>query len=335
MYKVSIVIPIYNAERYLRQCLGSLAFQTLRDIEVICIDDCSEDGSREILEGYAAKESCVRILRLPENLGQGTARNRGLEIAHGEYVYFMDADDELANQDVLFRLVQEIDRDNLDVLFFDAETVIDDGVCNVVVRAEDYIRKNDYSVVSSGQELLSEFLKNREYTVSPCLAIYRRSFLEENNIRFPSDHIFYEDNIFMTRVMLAAKRASHRPWHLYVRKVHAGSTVMSKPTIRHLRGHLACYRDVCELLEHSDWDRLTRKVLNDRRVVYKLNVRRTVDSYPDLLDSTNDELNKDELVLLHAIMKYPISEKIVNGLRCLRNHGIVYTLKRVLFGRQC
>ena len=315
MLKVSIITPVYNAEAYLQQCLDSVLNQTLHDMEFLCVNDGSTDRSGEILLEYQAKDHRIKVLT-QVNSGQGAARNRGLDVAKGEYIYFMDADDELADRDALFKLAQEMKRENLNVLFFDAQTVVDDGIDNTSVCAEDYIRKKNYSTVRCGHELFSEFLKNREYTVSPCLAIYRRAFLEENNIRFPSERIFYEDNIFMTRVLLTAKRVSHRPWQLYIRKVHANSTITSKPTMRHLRGHLACYKDACELLERTDWDNLTLKALNDRHVVYKLNVRRMVDSYPDLLNSTDDELNKDELVLLQSIMKYPISEKFINCFNC-------------------
>ena len=333
MLKASVIIPVYNVEAYLRQCLDSVVNQTLQEIEIICVDDGSTDASAAILNEYAAKDSRIKVLT-QANSGQGAARNRGLSIANGGLVYFMDADDELANTSVLETLLATAKRESLDVLFFDAETVIDEGVSTVAVRVEDYVRHHDYSSVRSGRELFSEFLKNREYTVSPCLAIYRRSFLEENNIRFPSERIFYEDNIFMTRVLLAAKRASHRPWRFYLRKVHAGSTVTSKPTMLHLRGYLACYRDVCETLSREAWDAKTRKALIDRRVVYKLNVRRIADSYPNLVETAKNEMSMEEYEALLKVLIYPLGEKILNGFRCLSEHGFYYTFRRILFGRQ-
>jgi glycosyltransferase involved in cell wall biosynthesis len=332
MPKVSVIIPVYNVEAYLRQCLDSVVNQTLREIEIICVNDGSTDGSAAILEEYAAKDVRIKIFT-QVNSGQGAARNSGLSIAKGEYVYFMDADDELTNASVLETFVVMAQRESLDVLFFDAETVVDEGVQTSAVHASDYIRQHDYSSVKAGRELFSDFLKNKEYTVSPCLAIYRRSFLEENNIRFPSERIFYEDNIFMTRVLLAAKRASHRPWRFYLRKVHAGSTVTSKPTMRHLRGYLACYRDVCETLSREAWDAKTRKALLDRCVVYKLNVRRIADSCPDLVVEAKVEMLKEEYDDLCKVLVYPLWEKILNGFRCLSEHGFRYTLRRILFGR--
>ena len=332
--KVSVIIPVYNVEKYLRACLDSVLSQTLQDVEVVCIDDGSMDESAAILAECEAKDPRVRVYR-QANAGQGAARNRGIELVRGEFVYFMDADDALAAPDALSRLVETMEANRLDVLFFDARTEVDEGVVasESVVRASDYVRKCDYSGVYSGRELFAAFLKNREFCVSPCLMMLRRVFVEENRLRFPEVRIFYEDNIFMTRVLLAAKRASHRPWQLYVRKVHAGSTVTSRPTLRHMRGYLACYRDACGLLSQDGWDRRTRAALVDRRVIYKLHVRRLADAHPELVD----ELKRafvGESVELEAALSYPLGEKVVNAFRCLRDRGLLYTLKRILFGRQ-
>ena len=334
MPKVSVIIPVCNVEAYLRQCIDSVISQTLREIEIICVNDGSTDESVVILNEYLAKDHRIKILT-QENSGQGVARNMGLTVAQSEYVYFMDSDDGLMRTDALELLVNEAKRENLDVLFFDAEICYDEGMENRgIINRGHYIRRCNYSFVYMGCELLVLFLKKREYSESPCLAIYRRKFLKENNICFPSERIFYEDNIFMTHVLLAAKRVSHRPWRFYLRKVHAGSTVTSKPTMRHLRGYLACYTDVCETLAREQWDSQTRRALLDRRVVYKLNVRRIADSCPDLVRVAKETMTKEEYEDLFKVLVYPLGEKILNGFRCLREHGFKYTLKRILFGRQ-
>lgn len=323
---VSVIVPVYNSSPYLGDALGSVLAQTLRDIEVVCVDDGSTDGSEAILAEYAAKDKRLKIVT-QKNRGQGAARNRGLASAHGEYVYFMDADDELAAGDALERLVAVADAERLDVLFFDAETRVDDdlNVSPSVVRAEDYIRHRDYSSVRTGRELFAQFLSNNEYTVSPCLVLLRRSFMEENEIRFPDERIFYEDNIFMTRVLLAAKRTSHRPWRFYMRKVHANSTVTSKPTMRHLRGYLACYRDVCRLLAQGGWDRATRGALCARRRIYKLNIRCLAEKV---------EMDAGMRAEIAPILRYPFCEKIVNAFHCLAERGLWFTIRRIFLGRQ-
>ena len=332
MVRVSVIIPVYNAAQWLGACLDSVLSQSLRDIEVICIDDGSTDSSPSILGTYQLADRRVRVIH-QENAGQGMARNRGLEAATGDYVYFMDADDALAGPDVLERLVAEAGRERLDVLAFDAETAVDEGRIGNAVRAETYIRRHDYSDVCPGREFFSRLLKNREYSASPCLVLLRRSFLAEHALRFPGENIFYEDELFMPQVLLAAKRASHRPWRCYVRNVHAGSTVMSSPTMRHLRGSLACYADSLRLLAMAGWDWRMRWALADRCALHKLRVRRIVDGYPALLAAAGDELSPEESGQLREIRNYPFREKVANGFRCLRDNGFVYTLRRIFLGR--
>lgn len=93
MSKVSVIIPVYNTEKFLRKCLDSVCNQTLQDIEIICINDCSTDGSSEILREYAGKDNRIKLIELFENGGAAKARNIGIDIAHGEYIGFVDSDD--------------------------------------------------------------------------------------------------------------------------------------------------------------------------------------------------------------------------------------------------
>lgn len=306
MPSVSIVIPVYNAAPWLGASLDLALCQTLRDVEVICVDDGSTDSSSAILSEYAAKDPRVRVLRQQENLGQGAARNRGLEAAKGEYIYFMDADDELASADALERLAYEADRERLDALFFDATTMADPGIelSKTAVNPKDYMRTGSYSGVFGGPELFSRFLKENEYCVSPCLVLFRRGFLDACGIRFPEARMFYEDNVFMTRVMLAAERASHRPWRLYIRKVHAGSTVTAPPTPRHFEGYRACYEDVCRMLARKKWDRRTKLSLLERKMVYLRQMHRLEGSVR------------------------PLSERLYGLYICFRCRGLAYMVKR-------
>ena len=332
MPKISVIIPVYNAAPYLRTCLDSVLGQTLREIEVLCVDDGSTDESAAILAGYAARDPRVRVLT-QANAGQGAARNRGIELARGEFVYFMDADDELGERESLSRLAAEMDRERLDVLFFDAETRVDEEaeIRNGCVRAEDYIRAHDYSGVHIGRELFAAFLKNREYTVSPCLMMLRRNFIEMAKLRFPSARLFYEDNIFMPRVMLSAERAGHRPWRLYVRKVHAGSTVTSEPTMRHLRGYLACYQDACDLIARGGWDRGMRGILKGRKTRYALQVvkmaRRLSPSQDELRREMTDAERK---AYAHLGGWNPLLRSMAATWCCFQDRGLVYTAKRLV-----
>lgn len=332
--KVSVIIPVYNAEAYVREALQSVLAQSLGDIEAICIDDGSTDASRAILSEFAGRDARVKVVA-QVNSGLGAARNRGLEEASGEYVHFLDADDALAVPEALERLVREAESENLDALLFDAETRAEEGVApsRSIASAESYVRKRDYSGVRAGREMFADMLAAREYSPSPCLVLLRRAFLENAGIRFASERIYHEDNIFMTHVLLAAARTGHRPWRFYSRRIHAGSIVTSKPTMRHLRGYLACYLDACALLAQYGDDRLARRILRDRIAIYKLHVRRIADAFPALAARAKEEMSATEYAAFRDVLEYPVGEKIANAFRCLRENGPVFTLKRIFFGR--
>lgn len=108
MTRVSVLVAVYNAARYLHECLDSLTSQTLHDIEIICVDDCSTDNSLDILNGYAACDGRIRVVALSENGGQAHARNVGLRLASGEFVCMLDADDRFST-DALERAVSVFD----------------------------------------------------------------------------------------------------------------------------------------------------------------------------------------------------------------------------------
>lgn len=116
--KVSILVAVYNAEKYLHQCLDSIINQSLADIEAICIDDCSTDSSRSILEEYSKKDSRIKTIFLNENVGQAAARNKGLDIAEGEYIAMLDSDDWFA-EDALQLAVDTIEGNDADCAMFD------------------------------------------------------------------------------------------------------------------------------------------------------------------------------------------------------------------------
>ena len=118
MAKVSVLVAVYNAEKTLGRCLDSLLGQTLKDIEIMCVDDCSTDRSLEILGNYAANDSRVRVLHQNENMGQAVARNRGLKESRGEYVCYLDSDD-CMSPDALERAVDVFEENpNTDCVLF-------------------------------------------------------------------------------------------------------------------------------------------------------------------------------------------------------------------------
>ena len=113
---ISVIIPVYNVEKYLRQCLDSVVNQTLKDIEIICVDDGSTDGSLKILKDYAVKDSRIKIIK-QKNKGAATARNKGLENSKGEFLYFIDSDDYL-EFDAFEKIYKKITETNAEICVF-------------------------------------------------------------------------------------------------------------------------------------------------------------------------------------------------------------------------
>lgn len=111
---LSIIIPIYNKSEYLVECIESVRGQSLKDIEIICVDDGSTDGSAEIVAKFAKQDSRIKLIR-QQNLGAGAARNAGIKVAMGEYVVFLDADDYYPSNDTLARIYGAAKANNADI----------------------------------------------------------------------------------------------------------------------------------------------------------------------------------------------------------------------------
>lgn len=125
MRKVSVIMPLYNAEKYMSEAIEGILQQTCKDFELICIDDCSTDRTKEILNGFAEKEERIRILTNKERLGAGPSRNRGLKAASGRYVIFLDGDD-VFHEKLLEITCGAMERHGTDVALFDAVKHVED-----------------------------------------------------------------------------------------------------------------------------------------------------------------------------------------------------------------
>ena len=212
--KISFIIPVYNVEKYLEQCLDSVINQTLKDIEVICIDDGSTDNSLNILKKYQKKDSRI-IVYSQENSGQGKARNVALDAARGEYVLFVDSDDWI-DLDASKELYEFSKKDNLDMLMFNVINYDDET--NQFFETKYY--NNAWFPKDFDRKIFSyDEIKDYAFAMSctPYSKVYKRSFLEENHIRFPLG-AFFEDYPFHCEVLLTSKRTRIFRKHYYFRR---------------------------------------------------------------------------------------------------------------------
>jgi len=224
--KISVIIPVFNSENYLADCLESVMNNTFKDIEMICVNDGSTDHSLNILKEFAEKDSRISIIN-KENGGASMARNAGLEAAVGEYILFIDSDDYI-HERTLEYLYCEVKKNNLDQLYFSAVSFYEDADVkkNFIVFDSLYKRSADYSAIISGRKMFVEMVKNGEFRPSPCMQINKKEFLDKYKLRF-YDGLIHEDNLFTVQCLAFAERVKYANINLYFRRVHDHSVMTS------------------------------------------------------------------------------------------------------------
>ena len=228
MPKVSIVIPVYNVEKYLRQCLDSVVNQTLQDIEIICVNDGSKDSSLQIMQEYQAKDPRIKIID-KENSGYGASMNRGFDAATGEYLGIVESDD-YAEPDMFEKLYAVAKADDLDV--------VKSGFFYYYSKPEE---KNTPAPVASHVMCMRVFCPVTDFespmeqadffNIKPTIwsAIYKASFIRGNHIRFnETPGASYQDASFNFKVWTCAKRVRLvEECYLHYRQDNENSSVNS------------------------------------------------------------------------------------------------------------
>ena len=211
--KMSIILPIYNMEKHLECSVGSLLKQTLKDIEIICIDDCSKDNTLEILENMAKEDSRVVVVKQETNQGSGAARNLGISLAKGEYIYFLDPDD-WVEPDLCEITYENAKKHDADLVVFDYETIF--------VQTNKTRRHNvAKNVIAKGLNITPfvpyNYKEHKELTLCESkniswIRIYKKSFVIENNLKFSTTKRG-QDKVFSIDAKLCAERI------IYINKV--------------------------------------------------------------------------------------------------------------------
>lgn len=228
MCDVSVLVPVYNVKTYLRECLDSLAAQTLEHIELVCIDDGSTDGSSEILDEYAGRDARFRVIH-KENSGYGRSMNIGLQAAHGKYVGIVESDD-FADADMFARLFEAAENAQAEVVksnFFNFDS---DGDV-----FQELLHGCPYRKICSARDV-PQLLQRDTYVWT---SIYRKDFLAQNDIRFnETPGASYQDVAFTLKVNVCCKRMFLLPeGFLHYRVDNMGASV------RQIRQKYFCFHD--------------------------------------------------------------------------------------------
>ncbi len=235
MTKVSVIVPVYNTEKFLDKCLNSLINQTLDDIEIICINDGSTDNSLSILEKYANIDSRIKVIN-QENKKQGAARNSGMRIAIGEYIGFVDSDDwvDLNYYEKLYNMAIQYNAD----IALATNVRIGNG------KTKKRLKITEEKVATTLQEKID--IGNQVKNPCPTNKIYRHAMLKDNSILWP-EGVFCEDKIFSIKAIYYANKIVTTPNinYYYYRNPH--STVHTKSK-KHIEDKIKAKKDVLEFL---------------------------------------------------------------------------------------
>lgn len=236
--KVSIVIPVYNVEEYLADCLESVLKQDFHDYEVIAVNDGSIDNSLNILNSYKAKFSGRLSIISTDNNGLSAARNVGIINASGDYIYLLDSDDWITS-DLLSSCLAMFVNNSVDMVMFNAEAFNDDF--DYVVAKDAYLRRVPEGKYT-GRALFNMFIESDKYIVSACCYMFKLDAYK--NFAF-KEGILHEDNLFTTNLLLKEKsRVFVLDKVLFKRRYRKNSIMTQGRTQKHADG----YFSTCEIL---------------------------------------------------------------------------------------
>ena len=237
--KISVVIPIYNVEKYIEECLGSIMNQTLCDIQVICIDDASTDNSYEKAKQCIGNDSRFCVLHIEKNSGQSYARNCGMKKAKGKYLFFLDSDDYL-EKDALEKLYNYAEEAGVQGIYFGAYVEYEDDV-----SIEEKIIYSDCERIMDGKTLFAELNKKNEYQSATWTQFWKREYIEKNNLQF-YEGVAYEDTLFTMQAMLKAEQVMCIEDILYHYRKRKASTTDNQGKTQ-LKSYMIVYFEVWKL----------------------------------------------------------------------------------------
>ena len=286
---VSVAIPVYNSEPYLRECVDKVLGQTYTHTEIILVDDGSADRSGQLCDEYAAADSRIVVVH-KKNGGASSARNVGCASAGGEYIYFTDSDDYI-RPDAIEKLTAAIQENNADFIFFDG-TVIFSGYDDHG-DPDRYIRKKNYPL-STGKTQLDRLLRNDEYRVLVQLLFIRTEYLKKAALSFV-EGIVFEDQIYVLLLYLNDGLALHMPETFLTRRIHADSVMTSENKPLKYRSMLTVYNEFVKLYG-------TDEVSDEFERIMVRTARAVIRRYKNL-DDKDKQLYKESFSCFRKSMK--------------------------------
>lgn len=274
---ISVIVPVYNVEPYLKECLDSVVCQQGCTYEIICINDGSTDGSLHILNAYKSQYSNMSVIT-QQNSGLSATRNRGMGLARGKYIYFIDSDDYLKDSNALCFMINEMESLHLNILCFGAE-LFWDGKSSRDKDKECFIFRipQSFGFFENGYDLYVKLSQENAVMSGSPLQCWRRDFLINSNFRYP-EGILHEDILFYFITMLSAKNVKHTNKILYRRRVRHGSITDRNDYFESFYGYFYCLHAMQDFWMKQSFpayvDKVIKKRLSARRKALKVEYAR-------------------------------------------------------------
>lgn len=302
--RVSVIIPVYNTEAYVEEAIRSIMNQTLRDIEIIIIDDGSTDNSLTLIKKLAVEDNRIAY-HSQANQGQSVARNVGIEKARGEYIYFMDSDDFL-EEEALECCNERIKRNKLDFLLFNANILNEDKKFKISFDYKSPVLSE--SSIYSGTSMLFTLLNQKTYRCSPCIHFISLKTLQSINLKyFPG--IIHEDELFSALLYLQSQRIGYINRTFFHRRIRANSVMTKNYTMKNVDSYLVVAEQLIHFAKNKDNQSkklvhmLVRYILGPN--IYKANVFSTRVRFSVIMKCLSKGLLKFVTVKTMMVVLFP------------------------------
>lgn len=320
---VSVIIPVFNVEKYLKECIDSVVSQTYQNIEILLVDDGSADSSGEICDEYAKLHPNIKVIH-KENGGLSSARNCGFSESTGDFVYFLDSDDYIDKQ-AIEKLLAVACENDAEAVFFDAENFADADFQTQI--KQNYIRKSIYET-EAGIHVLEQMQQKCEYHSAVPLLFLKKDFLVKNNLSF-ANGIVFEDMLYTYEVFCLAQRVAQCNKAFYKRRYRADSIMTSKKSKKYFDSLVEVYNLVKDFSHNNG--------ISDTAVAKKYITRIAFNVFNNYfaLTKADKKLCRDTFKVIKAdiLSNKAFGDKALE-MKCYSNlHWLIYKLYEKTFGR--
>ena len=293
--KISVIIPVYNVEKWLNKCVDSILSQSYENFEVILVNDGSTDKSKDICDQYLKEDNRVKVFDIL-NSGQSVARNIGLKEAKGDYILFIDSDDYISDKAIIEKFINILDSNNYDFIYT-SYCRFEDGNEEKITEILPINLTNDEIKNKEGKDILVDLLNKNSFHHAPYLKVCRKEFILNNKLFFREGY-YHEDAEWTFKVFYYAKKIFiyDKPW--YMRRMRENSTITS-------RNESAICKKLCDRLIIADdlikffkKENASKVIINDLVRMYwgdilcvaKLSDKQLINMCSQIIDKTRKNL---------------------------------------------